>query len=233
MTTCLTTTDPHFQIKHLGGREGHHRSLQSTILAEILHRTANDFAMALSALRLAEPHVVGRGTRVLALATARITAAAELNRILIPPLFSGVTDLTGLLDACCAGILRIRSEPDPSTLSVRSDPIHVESEVAWMIVAIAAELIRNAERHAFRGSIGDIRVGLRLHDDELVLSVSDDGVGAGDWVSKNGGAGSVIVDALVEQLGGTLERASSDQGTSVRFSVPLSRHVVQPLRIVS
>jgi signal transduction histidine kinase len=58
----------------------------------------------------------------------------------------------------------------------------------------------------------------------VALSVQDDGVGldAAGEPQENAGLGMRFVDAFVQQLGGTLARASGWTGTTVTVSLPAS-----------
>lgn len=87
------------------------------------------------------------------------------------------------------------------------------------LAVIAAELLTNAVKHAFRGrEQGVIRVRLARTGADGLLEVSDDGVGLpGDPQRRSGMA---IVDALVAQIGGSIERVSGT-GALMRVRFPL------------
>lgn len=87
------------------------------------------------------------------------------------------------------------------------------------LAVIAAELLTNAVKHAFRDRpTGVIRVALKRDGGEGVLEVSDDGVGMPATPQRR--SGMTIVDALVAQIGGTIERASGS-GALMRVRFPL------------
>ena len=90
---------------------------------------------------------------------------------------------------------------------------------------ILNELVTNAFKHAYPdGSPGLIRVQTGSHDQQGVITVSDDGVGLpletnlADPVSF----GMQIVISLTEQLGGTLI-VTSDGGTTFTLEFPLAK----------
>jgi two-component sensor histidine kinase len=88
------------------------------------------------------------------------------------------------------------------------------------LAVIAAELLTNAVKHAFRGrEQGVIRVSLARTGSDGLLEVSDDGVGLpGDPQRRSGMA---IVDALVAQIGGSIERVPGPGAVMrVRFPLP-------------
>jgi two-component sensor histidine kinase len=86
---------------------------------------------------------------------------------------------------------------------------------------IINELISNALKHAFPESGGGkIRVDLHLQDDRLVLTVSDTGIGlpVGLGYQSTQSLGLQLVDTLAEQLDGTIEVDSGEEGTTFRIT---------------
>jgi signal transduction histidine kinase len=87
--------------------------------------------------------------------------------------------------------------------------------VSEHLLAALRESLSNAARHASARSV-EVRVALR--DEQVLLEVTDDGVGIGDGGRRSGLAN---LAARAAQLGGELEVHSSDgQGTRIRWSVP-------------
>jgi PAS domain S-box-containing protein len=110
----------------------------------------------------------------------------------------------------------------PIALEVETDPIRLAVDQAIPCGLILNELVSNALKHAFDGrESGRIRVELREDGPDVLLSVSDDGVGvAADFDAQRAGTlGLDLVAALVEQLRGklTIEHASGAT-FRVRFS---------------
>jgi len=139
---------------------------------------------------------------------------------MIPPLRAGVTDVRDRLEDCCRGIVEARDPTSRTRLVLAAEPLRIDARTAWMITAAAAELVANAERHAFGGGEGDVVVSLRQEGAHLTLSVCDDGRGAGTWTSEQGGSGGPIVDALADAMGATVERCSTEHGTVVEMTMP-------------
>lgn len=86
------------------------------------------------------------------------------------------------------------------------------------------ELVSNALKHAFAGrDTGTLAVSLRRGEDQVVLTVADDGVGMPESVdpANSTEVGLTVVQAVVQQLNGelTVERAGGT-GVSIRFPVP-------------
>ena len=87
------------------------------------------------------------------------------------------------------------------------------------LAVIAAELLTNAVKHAFRDRDGGvIHVALKRDGGNGVLEISDDGVGLP--ASPQRRSGMTIVDALAAQIGGQIERLSGS-GALMRVRFPL------------
>lgn len=146
-------------------------------------------------------------------------AANRLRRVmfeLMPPLSS--TDLRGALEAYC----EVLFAGSGMACEVAGEaPDALDPEVGAVAYRVAQEAARNALRHS--GGT-HVRVALEHPGDELVVSISDDGVGLHD-----GGpdfpehAGLRIIDQRAGAIGGsvTFEPGLGGQGTSVVVSIPL------------
>ena len=79
-------------------------------------------------------------------------------------------------------------------------------------------LIDNALRAV--GTDGSVVVSVSTEDDEVVLTVSDDGPGFGAAAPGTAGLGLGIVTSLVERAGGRLEILSDGRGVAARVMFP-------------
>jgi two-component sensor histidine kinase len=97
---------------------------------------------------------------------------------------------------------------------------------AMSLGLIVNELVTNAMKHAFpHGRAGRIRVAFEATKAELSLCVEDDGVGFSPGMRKDAGMGRDLVSGLAGQLGGRLEVASTNRGSSFHLSVPYANPV--------
>jgi two-component sensor histidine kinase len=89
---------------------------------------------------------------------------------------------------------------------------------------IVSELITNSSKYAK----GDIIVGIEKSATAQVLSVSDGGPGlpAEFDVASSKGLGMKIIQALVKQIGGTLQFAPGDDGRGTRVTVAFASQFV-------
>jgi two-component sensor histidine kinase len=85
-----------------------------------------------------------------------------------------------------------------------------------------SEVLTNALRHAFSGRAGGVVVVEALrHQSELIVRISDDGVGM-EPASGTPGLGSRIIRSLAQRLAATILVESRPQaGTVVTLRLPL------------
>jgi signal transduction histidine kinase len=95
----------------------------------------------------------------------------------------------------------------------------VSDVVGVQLLAVLREALSNVVRHA---GASLVTVAVAVTDRDLVATVIDDGVGAGDG-ERPGGKGLASLRHRAETLGGTLDlRAGAEgTGTAVRWQVPL------------
>ncbi|MFH8621827.1 GAF domain-containing protein [Streptomyces vietnamensis] len=94
----------------------------------------------------------------------------------------------------------------------------VPEELAEHVLAVAAEALSNAARHA-RASRADVVLAVPDTADQLVLTVTDDGAGLG---SARPTSGLLNMSSRAEQCRGTLRLESPvEGGTRVTWSAPL------------
>jgi two-component system, sensor histidine kinase PdtaS len=107
-------------------------------------------------------------------------------------------------------------------LEVTGDSLRLPSRAATSLALAASELVQNALKHAFAGrDRGRIDVNVRAGRPEHVLSVVDDGIGAGAGRAGDGGLGLEIVRTLVtHDLGGRFEVAFSSAGVRAEVRFP-------------
>jgi two-component sensor histidine kinase len=92
----------------------------------------------------------------------------------------------------------------------------VPLSVAVPLGMIVNEMVTNSFKHAFVGRGGTIEVSLTVERTSRSgrLMVADDGIGLEPGARR--GSGMNLVEALVEQIGGTLERSAAPGGGLVR-----------------
>lgn len=95
----------------------------------------------------------------------------------------------------------------------------VSTETADQVIAALREALTNASKHA---AAGRVEVMVHVEGDQVVLIVTDDGVGiSSEGPGRRSGVANIA--ARAEQLGGScrLERVSPEGGTRLTWSVPV------------
>ncbi|HYE45653.1 MAG TPA: histidine kinase dimerization/phosphoacceptor domain -containing protein [Caulobacter sp.] len=190
------------------------------LLQEMEHRVANSLQIIASILMLkaravtsdeTRGHLKDAHQRVMSVAAVQshLHASEGLDQIEVGPY---LTKLCASLGASMIG------DDRPMNLTVAADAGRLGSAQAVSIGLIVTELVINAVKYAFPAARPDaaVRVGFESGGEAWRLTVSDNGVGkpAAD-ADGTGGLGTVIVQALVKQLGARMETASDGAGMSV------------------
>jgi signal transduction histidine kinase len=104
----------------------------------------------------------------------------------------------------------------------REEHLPRDEETAMHLYRIAHEALTNVRRHA---QADRVWVSLRRVDDQLVMTVRDDGVGLPDTIdSSGGGVGLRSMDYRASIVGAALAFESGDEGgTVVRCALPLDK----------
>jgi two-component sensor histidine kinase len=208
-------------------REREQREHDALMLTnEIAHRIKNNLQIIVAliaheARSAAAPCVDGYRTM-----EARIGAIAELY-----DLISRASDgETIAVDAYLREIARTMSESLLGSASgikieVKSEALDIDSVRAVPFGLLVNELGTNAIKHAFPDGVGRVLLSAEQTDDQIELTVVDNGVGMKDkhleQISERRGSDYVAI--FVRQLGGTIAACRSEgaSGTTVRVRFPL------------
>ena len=107
------------------------------------------------------------------------------------------------------------------TITVEACDVSLPRDRAVSIGLVVNELCINAAKHAFpERSDGQVEVKLFRAGDDMIVSVSDDGVGMNGAAARQGSLGQGLITAFSEQAGGTLERVEVDVGTKFQLVLP-------------
>ena len=129
-----------------------------------------------------------------------------------------VVDARQYLTDICHYLTASISGTSPVAIKADADELYIHSEQAVPIAIIVNELVTNSLKYAFpEGRAGLIQVTLRA-DDDVVLSVTDNGVGIRG--ERPVSVGSRILSLLTQQLGGTITRENLASGCRVALRMP-------------
>jgi len=201
------------------------------LLAELNHRVCNELQVAMSALRLAKRELASDDpARFIEEAELRLEAFGYVHQLLDRQRDQG--PLSQRLEALCRATSLAKAAPLGTHLRLTLDEVTADEETSWTICVVAFELMTNAFKHAFPGGLGGVvAIDLRREGEELLLTVTDNGVGprpggrSGEPVWRSPGFGSGIVNQLAERLGGFVISVGGPEGTEVSFRAPVGRFV--------
>lgn len=109
-------------------------------------------------------------------------------------------------------------------IEVKAEALDIDPDRAVPFGLLVNELATNAIKHAFPNGTGRIVLGVQRVNDQIELTVADDGVGMKDKVAAKSAEkrGANYVAIFVRQLGGTVLAAESKgPGTTIRIRLPL------------
>ena len=226
LVLCVSLIARFERVRRQAAVEGERRLQQERIeLSQAIHDTTAQSAYMIGlGIDAARKLDAGDSNEELA---ARLEATSRLSKTAIWQLrhpidmgriFDG-RELGGTLESHVATFASVTSVGAELTQNGMEPPLSMEAKS--LLFTIAHNALTNAFRHA---GASRVLVGLDFGEDELRMSVSDDGVGLPDDYEERGhGFGNMRADA--ERLGGRLvvEPRGPDGGASVTCVMPLGR----------
>lgn len=160
-------------------------------------------------------------------ACGRILSLAKVHEMLYRERTFSSIDFGEYARILCEELLCMCSAPrDRIHLDMACEPLHLHVDQAIPLGLILHELVTNCLKHAFNADGGRIAVILRgdTMTGQAILRVEDDGTGTAGSDSADETFGLRMVDALVAQLRGHIDRGgATDDGTAITVSFPLQR----------
>jgi len=187
------------------------------LLRELRHRTKNDIMSIGSILRLQSRRTSAKEVRnALTGAAQRVEVMAEVHDFLRDK--PGTVEMDRYLGELCRRLGDSLRGVRPIAIRVEADNVELPATEAAPIGIITNELVTNCLKYAFPDErAGTIVVKLR-RDGEIQLVVEDDGIGCNEDAQE--GSGSMLMQLLTRQLGGTMNRTNGSAGCRVEVRVP-------------
>lgn len=188
---------------------------QRTLLMELNHRVKNNMQMLYSLLIAASREAYSEEARgVLVDASQRIAAMAAAQRLLYGEANPRSFRADELLRTICDGARQ--TSTNRIAIGVEAEPVHLSNDVAQPLALILNELLTNAIKYGISDRPdGEIRVALRRHSGNIVLSVQDDGAGFVPPETRRRASGLGLVRGLASQLNGRFAVIPSSGGNCV------------------
>src|SRR3954466_4815307 len=187
------------------------------LLREVNHRVGNSLQIIASLLHL-QASSAGQDEVKAALTNAmgRVAAVAQVHRRLYTSQDLKSVLLNQYLDSLLEDLRRSAEGNRMSRLTVKAEAIEIDPDRAVAVGIIVNELVMNAVKYAYPDGAGPIHVELTSQGEDLLLSITDDGVG--DKVKadpRSTGMGQRIVGAMATKLDASVERDPHHSGTRV------------------
>lgn len=190
---------------------------REVLLREVNHRVGNSLQIIASLLHLQANSTTQEDVKAaLTNAMGRVAAVAQVHRRLYTTHDLKSVLLNQYLDALLEDLRRSAEGERMSRLTLKAEPVEIDPDRAVAIGIIVNELVMNAVKYAYPDGAGPIHVDLHAEDEDLVLSIADDGVGVNVKVDpRSTGMGQRIVTAMASKLGASVERDPSHRGTRI------------------
>jgi two-component sensor histidine kinase len=203
---------------------------REVLLREVNHRVGNSLQIIASLLHLQANSASQDDVKAaLTNAMGRVAAVAQVHRRLYTSHDLKSVLLNQYLDALLEDLRRSAEGNKMSQLTLQADQIEIDPDRAVAIGIIVNELVMNAVKYAYPDCAGPIHVVLRVEDDDLSLSISDDGVGLnGKSDPRSTGMGQRIVGAMASKLEAAVARDLNHEGT--RIVVKFRRTKAPPVK---
>ena len=187
---------------------------KTLLLQEVAHRTKNNLAVLSAMVRLQSRTLGEEASSALEKTSQRIQTMAEVYDHLMLRDQTKLVDLKEYVGDIVRRLTALNGDK-PVALRCELDEAYAHSEVAVPIAIIINELVTNSIKYGFPDDRpGQILVELRV-DSEMVLAVSDNGVGMPAHGMTTKGVGSKVVAMLAQQLNGELHYERDRPGCRV------------------
>ncbi len=188
---------------------------KDALMREIHHRVKNNLQIISSLLSMQQRALTDPASKAAVGDTRqRISALALIYRTLYQSddlryadarIF--LTELVGQLVASESGHGQL------VTSSVEADSLVVDPDKLAPLALWLVEAVTNAQKHAFIGRGGDLKVRFFVRGETSVLEVQDDGPGVSE--TFRAGVGRTLMGAFAKQLRGTAEMVPAEGGGTI------------------
>jgi two-component sensor histidine kinase len=195
---------------------------RNVLLRELHHRVKNNLQLVASLLGMAERTAIADAKPVLREARQRIRTIGFVHEHLHKSNKPDQVDCADYLRKVGEAVASAGGKPARVALDFQMDPVVLPIDMAQPLAIIFNEVLTNSLKHAFKDRLqGRVMVQLCRQDDgQILLAVSDDGVGLAARTSRAGTSlGLQIIGHLARQIGAVYS-LHSNGGTHFRLTVP-------------
>jgi chemotaxis family two-component system sensor kinase Cph1 len=187
------------------------------LLREVNHRVQNSLQLVQAFLALQAREETPEVAKHLGEAQRRLSAVALVHRRLYQADRVESVDLARYLDDLMGDMRQAMGGEWDGTITADLAPILISADRAVNIGLVLIELIINAQKYAYAGQPGPIAISLEPYRNQFRLIVADQGMGQ---QREREGFGTRMIRAMVDRLGGTIERFDNRPGLRVILTAP-------------
>ena len=194
------------------------------LLKEIHHRVKNNLQIIISLLKLQSKFVYDpRDLDIFNKSRSRVETMSLIHEKLYKSKDISQIDIGNYLKDLVSHLLQAYSVNSAKIeFKINAEKILMSIDTAIPCGLIVNELINNILKHAFPdGYKGKIELNLRRSDENVVLEVTDNGIGIPETfdVDNSDSLGMRLIDTLVKQLDGISEVNSLNGSNGTRFVI--------------
>ena len=203
---------------------------REVLLREVNHRVGNSLQIIASLLHLQANSSSQEDVKAaLTNAMGRVAAVAQVHRRLYTSHDLKSVLLNQYLDALLDDLRRSAEGNRMSRLTLKAEPVEIDPDRAVAIGIVVNELVMNAVKYAYPDGPGPIHVKLKLANDDVLLSIADNGVGLNATSDpRSTGMGQRIVSAMATKLDATVAPDPDHDGTKILVRFRLTKDVPKP-----
>ena len=204
---------------------------KDALMREIHHRVKNNLQIISSLLSMQQRALTDAPAKAaLGDTRQRISALALIYRTLYQSNDIRHADAREFLNELVGQLVSSEAGRGPVVLSsVDADSLHVDPDKLAPLALWLVEAVTNAQKHAFAGSGGELKVRFRVQGEKSVLEVEDNGPGA--QAGAEVGVGRTLMSAFAKQLRGETEFVAAPGGGTIArmtFATPEALMPVDP-----
>ena len=209
------------QLRRVLTDKEHLLAHKDLLMREVHHRVQNSLQLVNSMLYLQERDSGNEEVRVqFELARQRLTAVAMVHRRLWRADKIGDVRLDTFLAELIEELASVWDPRWRAGITLEVAPVTLSTDRSVLLGLVVTELMTNAVKYAYAGEPGPILIeGLQERDGSIRLSIADRGQGLAEQEARQS-FGSRLVQTLVGQLAGTLERHDNAPGLRVELVIP-------------
>lgn len=180
--------------------------VKDSLLSEIHHRVKNNLQVIKSMLSLQNQFISDESVRkVIDECNGRIVSMSLIHENLYRKQDFQEAEFNNYIKELVPRLVdTYGTDPDQIQLEMDIEPIKLSLDDSVPCGLLLNEIISNALKHGFpNGKTGSIKIALKQVEDEVHLSIKDDGVGLKEGMSfeSNDSFGFLLIETMASQLG--------------------------------